>query len=565
MGSRAGGWGWGTGSRTRILAGAVAVVAAIVVAGCGGGSSEPQDAASTAVDVTIAPSGPPRSGGQVTFALEAESDGFNPTSSRWAVSGYVVAGAVFDPLAAYDESGTAQPYLAESFIPSDDYLSWTIVVRPGITFHDGEPLDGAAVKKSLDAAIASPLVGASLANVAGITVDPARPLELEVTMREPWAVFPSILTGQPGFVAAPGQLDAPAPDNTRVPIGTGPFVFQSWTPDKSWTGTRNPDYWRTDADGTRLPYLDRVEFVPVTDAAARTTALLNGDVQLMHTYDWPAIRELRAAADAGKVQLVVDTGAGEEGFVILNTARPPLDDVRMRRALAQCTDRDEFLSVSQVPPEQAATSQFNPDSPWYEPDNGFPAFDQAAGSALVAEVEAEKGPVRLELNSVPAPETQAQIQIIATQWEACGVEVDLKATEQSAFIADMVSGNFSANLSRQFGATDPDGDYVWWIGRNAAPIGSFALNFARLADAQVDDALNRGRATADVEARRRAYADLQRRQSELVPYIWLTHIQWAVGAANDVRDIGNQTLPDGEQARPISNGNFRLTETWLEQ
>ncbi|MCU0312119.1 MAG: ABC transporter substrate-binding protein [Acidimicrobiales bacterium] len=547
----------------------VAVGAALVVASglaaCGGSTSPTEDAASTAVDVTIAPSGPPRPGGSITYALEAESDGFNPTSSRWAVSGYTVAGAVFDPLAAYDESGVARPYLAESFTPSSDFLTWTVAVRPDVRFHNGEVLDGAAVKKSLDAAIASPLVGASLANVAGITVDPARPLELVVTMREPWAVFPSVLTGQPGYIAAPAQLDAPAPDNTRVPIGTGPFVVESWTPDKSWTGTRNPDYWRRDADGTQLPYLDAVEFVPVTDAASRTAALLNGDVQLAHTYDWPAIRELRAAADEGRVQLVVDVGPGEEGFVIFNTARPPLDDVRVRRPLAQCTNRDEFLAVSQVPPEQAATSQFAPSSPWFEPDAGFPAFDQAAGSAAITELEAEKGPLRVELNSVPAPETQTQIQVIATQWEACGVDVDLKATEQSAFIADMVSGNYSANLSRQFGATDPDGDYVWWIGRNAAPIGSFALNFARLADARVDDALDRGRATDDVEARTRAYADLQRRQSELVPYVWLSHIQWVVGGANDVRNIGNQTLPDGEPARTISNGNVRLTETWLER
>ena len=305
--------------------------------------------------------------------------------------------------------------------------------------------------------------------------------------------------------------------------------------------------------------------MPVTEAATRTTALLNGDVQLMHTTDWASIAELRAAATRGEVQFVANDGASEEGFVVFNTMKAPLDDVRVRRAVALCTDRDSFLEVSQIPAESAATSQFDESSPWYDPDNGFPAFDPAAGTALVTEVEAEKGPVVFELNTVPTPENQTQIQLLATQWEACGMEIDLKATEQSTFIADMVTGNFSANLSRQFGATDPDGDYVWWIGSNAAPIGSFALNFARLADPQVDDALNRGRGTDDRAARVEAYSDLQRRQSELLPYVWLNHIQWVIGAADDVRNIGNQTLPGGEPARPVGGGGFRLTETWLQQ
>ena len=554
-----------TRARTAIVG--TALVAAVLVTACGGGDGDSDTAteADATANITIAPAGEPQFGGKVTFATEAESDGFDPTSSRWAVSGTMVANAVFDPLAAYDVDGVARPYLAESFTPSADFLTWTIGVRSGVTFHDGTALDGAAVKKSLDAARASLLVGASLGNISDIAVDPARPMDVVVTMVEPWAVFPTILTGQPGFIAAPAQLDAPAPDNSRLPIGTGPFVYADWVPDKGWSGTRNADYWRTDDDGGRLPYLDEVEFVPVTEAAARTTALLNGDVDLMHTTDSASIAELRGAATRGEVQVVFNEGSSEEGFIVFNTLRAPLDDVRVRRAVARCTDRDSFLRVSQIPAESAATSQFDEGSSWYEPDNGFPAFDPTAGAALIAEVEAEKGPVVFELNTVPTPENQTQIQLLATQWEACGMEIDLKATEQATFIADMVTGNFSANLSRQFGATDPDGDYVWWIGANAAPIGSFALNFARLADPQVDDALNRGRRTDDPAVRAEAYADLQRRQSELVPYVWLNHIQWVIGADDDVRTIGNESLPGGEAAKPVSGGGFRLTQTWLQQ
>ena len=64
--------------------------------------------------------------------------------------------------------------------------------------------------------------------------------------------------------------------------------------------------------------------------------------------------------------------------------------------------------------------------------------------------------------------------------------------------------------------------------------------------------------------RKEAYAELQKRQSELLPYIWIAHTQWAIGAANNVRNLTNVSLPDGEPSLPFQSGNMRLTETWLQ-
>ena len=104
---------------------------------------------------------------------------------------------------------------------------------------------------------------------------------------------------------------------------------------------------------------------------------------------------------------------------------------------------------------------------------------------------------------------------------------------------------------------------MWWTGRNAR--GPLTLNTARLKDDQIDAALDRARASADPAVRVQAYADLQRRQTELVPYLWIAHAQWAVGAADDVQGIGNGTLPDGRPARRFGTGVFRLTQAWLDR
>src|SRR5207237_759014 len=97
-----------------------------------------------------ATAGAPRSGGDLKFGLAAETSGWNPYIGQWAGSAYIVAGTIFDPLAAVDPQGNAKPYLAESFTPSSDFKQWKIRLRPGVSFHNGERLDSAAVKTNLE-------------------------------------------------------------------------------------------------------------------------------------------------------------------------------------------------------------------------------------------------------------------------------------------------------------------------------------------------------------------------------------------------------------------------------
>ena len=554
-----------SGRGRRLLWVGLAVLMSLVAAGCGGssGGGGSADGSALTTDVTIAASGAPRSGGKVVYGLEAETDGFNPTANRWAASGYMVASAVFDPLAAFDDKGNWQPYLAGSFTPSADFRTWTIGLRPGVTFSNGQPLDGAAVAQNLNTTRKDALTGAALANLSDVSVDPTDPMKVIVTATDPWASFPTIMSGQIGFMAAPAQLDAGKPASSTQPIGTGPFIQQEWIPDNHWVGTRNPNYWRKDSSGTRLPYLDSVEFKPVVDPQTRLSALLAGDLTMMINSEWPVINRMRSEAASGAIQLVFDHSESEEALVLLNTESAQLKDVRVRRAMAECTDLAPVLAASETPAELAADSQFTAGSTFYV-DTNFPRNDVAAGTALIDEVKAETGgDVVVQLTTNPVPTYQAVTSLLAEQWSRCGITVQQNVEEQSKMVSDAVTGKLQAVLWRQFGGDDPDGNYVWWTGKNAR--GLLALNVARLQDPQIDAALDRARATDDLTVRKEAYAELQRRQTELVPYIWLSHSQWTVGAAEDVRNIGNQTLPDGGTARRFGGGVFRLTEVWLDK
>ena len=539
---------------------AVAAVALFASSCSSSGSSSGGNSASSTSDITVKATGAPTAGGSVKFALEADSDGFNPTTNRWAVSGHMVGSAVFDPLSAYDENGKAQPYLAKSFTPSADFKSWTIELRPNVNFSNGAPVDGAAVAKSLNAMKKDVLVGIALANIASVVA--SGPLSVTVTTIDPDASLPAALTTQVGYVVSPAQLDAAPPANTRSPIGSGPFIQKEWVPDNRWSGTKNPNYWRSDAKGNKLPYLDSLEFRPITDPQNRVNALLAGDVNIIHTTDFPAMAKLRSEAQSGAVQVVFDQTETEESFVIFNTSKAPLDDVRVREGLKLCTDPAAILVINDTPADRAANSQFTKDSPWYF-DAGFKTNDPAAGKALIEKVKAEKGPISLNLATTPVPANVNTTALIKQQWEACGVSVTTTTTEQSKFILDLATGNYQANLSRQFSGTDPAVDYVWWTGKNAT--GPLALNFARLNDPEINAALDKGRGSPDVTVRKEAYATVQKRQTALVPYIWLAHSQWALGAAKNIRNFTSMTLPDGAKAQPFQGGIVKLTETWIEK
>ena len=393
------------------------VVAAVMAVGliasaCGGSSSNGSDSGGKTTDVTIKASGPPKSGGSIKFAVEAETDGFNPASNRWAISGYMIGNAVFDPLTAYDAEGNSAPYLAKSFTPSADFKTWTVDLRAGVNFSDGTPVDAAAVKLALDTVKANALTGAALANMSTITV--ISPSQLTIATTDPWASLPAILTTQVGFVAAPAQYKAEGAAATRQPIGSGPFIQKEWVPDSRWVGTKNANYWRSDDKGNKLPYLDSVEFRPIVDPQNRVNALISGDVQMIHTTDWPAINRLQSEAASGNIQFVADSTETEESFLMFNTSKAPVDDVRVRQALTLCTDPSAVLVVNETPAERFADSQFTKDSPWYS-SSGFTTNDVAKGKALIDQVKAEKGPITISLGTTPVPANTNTTALIKQQ------------------------------------------------------------------------------------------------------------------------------------------------------
>lgn len=543
--------------RARVLAAAIAVALTLVVAACGstdpGGSGADGGSAGVVEQSTGA-----RAGGELVYGLEAESDGWNPSNSKWAPSGLMVARAIFDTLTAYDADLNWQPFLAERLTPNPDYTEWRITLRPGVTLHNGKPVDAEVVKANFEFLKSSVLTSSAFEPVASFSTD--GPLDVVVTMNRPWVNYPYSLATQIGVVADPEWLASGVKDN---PIGTGPFVFESWVPDNKLTVTKNESYWQTDAQGMPLPYLDRVEFRPLPDNDSRAATLEAGGIDVMMTSDANQIVQFKKLAEEGEFQLFNDvSGETAEVFIQLNAMAPPFDDPDARRALALATDTESYVEVQTQGLNEPARGPFAPSSRWYT-ETDYPQYDKEAAKELVEQVKQRNGgsfSFRILGGSDAA--ALSGLQLLQEQWREVGIDAQITPTEQAKLITDVALGNYQATAWRQFDSPHPLGDSIWWHPNTAKPIGEIALNFARNKDDRIGAALDEARETPDPQREVELYRNVQRYLAEDIPYIWLYHTQISVVAAPYLVNVVNYTLPTGQKGIELQGGSHPLYQIW---
>ena len=509
--------------------------------------------ASMAGTSTSSGSPTPRRGGSLTFASEAEINSFDPRIGAWDQTAYCYARTVYDPLFTQAADGTIKPYLAQSITPNADYTRWSIRLRPGIKFHDGSPLDATAVKVNLDGVARSPLTGPFLLNIQSTRV--VDPLTVLVTMYVPWVPFPAYLTNVNGYMCGLKQLADTS--GRATPIGTGPFVFKEWRPGDHFTATRNPDYWRGG-----LPYLDSITFRPITDPIARGNGLLAGDYDLMHSSDTQNVADFLHRPSYKQVN-DRDAAIGEpdQNFIMLNTAVPPLNDIRVRQALAYATDRQKVIATLYNGLTPPADGPFIPGSPYYGP-TGFPTHDPGRASALVVDYQKDAGPVSFKFKTVNTEKGRLRNELLQSMWKDVGIRTEIVAVEQSPLIVDAIVGNYQAMGFRQFNSPDPDANYVWWSSTASAPVGHQALNFTRMKDPQLDAGLVAGRTQVDPQVRAAAYRLVASRLAAVVPYIWLGPTVWILVGRPSAGGLGRATLPDGGLARGMMSGIIWPAELW---
>jgi peptide/nickel transport system substrate-binding protein len=491
----------------------------------------------------------PRRGGSMTLGTWSEVNGLSPPQARWDATGYLYGNALFDTLVQTGADGLSYPYLARSVTPNADYTSFTIVLRPDIKFHSGAPCDASAVANSLEANVHGYITGQSLRPIASIKTKGAD--TVVVNLDEPWAAFPSYLSGQVGYICSPKML-ASTNQGATTPDGTGPFSLVEWVPNSHLTATRNPNYWQPG-----YPYLDEITFKPIIDNQAREDALRAGTIQAFHCQYPQTIKDFFGDASYQVILGKLPPRAEPDvDFVMLNVAKPPLDDIEVRQALAMAIDKTDLLDTYGAHITVPVSGPFQPGSIWYTPTD-YPAYDPAGAKRLVDKYTAKNGhPPSLTLTTIVGPAYSIVLDVVQANWQKVGVNCQTNQVEFANFLDLVVLGQYQAATFEQFGATDPDQNYVWWSTDTYAPPGKVSLNIARNRDPLIQSALDTGRTSTDIHTRIHAYQQVARRLAADLPYLWLGKTFWAAIAKEGVSGINNQTLPGGRPCIGFANGSF---------
>jgi len=510
--------------------------------------------------------GDPVPGGDLTYALEAETNGgFCLPEAQLAPPGMQVAATIYDTLTKPDADGEIQPYLAESVEANEDSTQWTIKVREGVTFHDGTPLDAQVVANNIDAyrgayPARTPLLFRFVfQDIESVQV--VDPMTVQVNMLRPWTAFDWTLWGSNRVgIIAQAQLDDPENCGTNL-IGTGPFKLDRWTVNEELVASKNPAYWQTDENGNQLPYLDSITYVPIPELASRTNALESGQVDVLHTSDTEQIAQrLQPLADSEDIKLLATDAYGEVNYLMLNSSVEPFNNKNARLALAHALDRQLLIDVRGGGIGQVAGGPFQEGVTGYLEDTGFPEYDLAAAQEFAAAYEEETGkPLSFAYTFVSTESGQLTAQEIQTQLADAGIDIQLDpAGDQATTINKALAGDFQAVGWRNHPGADPDTQYNWWA--EGSPV-----NFGRISDPELQRLLDEGREAPLGEERDAIYEDLNRRFAEEVWNVWTSTTVWAIAMKPNVQNILGYGPQGGTGAFPGLGAGHDVTGVWLSE
>jgi peptide/nickel transport system substrate-binding protein len=391
---------------TGALAGAGGLLAA-----CGGSSSSPSSAATSAPKA-------PKAGGALKVGLTggSGSDTLDPHKGLTYLD-TARSQSLYQPLLQLNTQAQSELVLAEEISPHGSTSEWIIRVRSGITFHDGKPLTADDVIFTLTRIITGKLSGAT--SLGPIDVKGLKKLDSRtvlVPMTIPYGSFLDQLAYWYYLYIVPTGF------NPAKPNGTGPFVYQSFTPGQRSVFTKNPHYWKSG-----LPYVDSVTIIDFSDSTSLQNALTTGVIHGAGALEGPQIAVLKTAS--GVRTVVSHTGAITPFTMRVDQA--PFSDVNVRQALRLLVDRPQLTNSALDGYGVPASDVFSPFDPNFD-SSLHRQQDISQAKSLLKKAGHENLTVQLVTSAV-ATGTVAMATVLQQQAKAAGVTINLKTVDPTTF------------------------------------------------------------------------------------------------------------------------------------
>ena len=452
----------------------------------------------------------PRKGGTLRVAASVQKV-THPAQFSWIMPSNQFR-QVCEYLTVTDGNNITHPYLLESWEASDNLKTWTLNLRKGINFNNGDPFTADDVvftfNQWLDKDVGSSLLGMLGAYLDPTGIEKVNGSRVVLHLKRPEIGVPEHLFHYPAVVLNHRTFEG---DLVKRPHGTGPYVLAEYREGERAVLKRRSDYWQKGADGEALPYLDGMEFVDMgTEMAPQIAALQSGDIHMMDLGDASGTDVFKALRDDPNVQI---QGAATAGARVLRMRvdMKPWDDNRVRTALKLCQHREKILALSYFG-EGLEGHDFHiyPKHPEYCPRK-VPAYNPEKAKQLLKEAGFPKGiKVNLAVGSGWSDVVRFA-EILKQDAAPGGIEINIQTMPNSQYWEKWTEVDLGITTwaHRPVGTMVPNLAYVG--DENGNPV---AWNETRWVDKEYSELLTQANGTLDVEARRKIFCKLETIQQE---------------------------------------------------
>ncbi len=482
--------------------------------------------------------------GEILYGMNREPDMFDlhVGSSRYDL---VVAANIFDTYLYLTDEGEFLPWLAEEVIMSDDAKTYTMKLRPDVTFHDGTALNAEAVKFNFDR-----IVNPDTASRAAIgdlgsyeSTEIIDNLTVEVNFSEPHPAFWFALSDwRAGGPHSPTALMEDADAFKRAPVGTGPFRLVEWIerdriviePYENY----NWPYPRAEREGVARP--DRVTFRIIPEDQSRVIALSTGEINAAMRIPPQSVAELENNRDT---YLASATLPGTGVILIVNGSKAPTNDLAVRQALLHATSAEQINRISYFNTHVTHLGSVlsSPNPGFVDLQEMYPTDLEKAAQLLDdagwvpgADGIRVKDGVRAELVYIgfPSAETTRALELMQATLKTIGMDIIIQELDSGAIQKARQDGDHNiAHLTWIF--KDPGFLRTLFHSEN---IGT-GWNFTHMPDPDLDALLEIGETMSDPTERLALYGDIQRHLLETAIVLPTVYQQQINAFRNEVQGI----------------------------
>jgi len=463
----------------------------------------------------------------------------------------LVGGSIYEGLLRYDQTLAPQPSLAKSWEISEDGLTYTFHLQPGVKWSDGQPMTADDVVFTMQDFLPKTQSKWRVIfdHVASITA--ADPETVVIKMKEPYGPFIHSLA----YTVAPivpkhlyaGTDYATNPNNDH-PVGTGPFELKEWKKGSYIDLVKNPNYWKAGH-----PYLDEVVYHVIPDAASRATAFETGTVKVLpggsvENFDIPRLAKKEGVCTSAK---------GWEynapmSFLWLNNRTAPMDNPKFRQAVMYALNREMMLKVIWNGYGKVASGPITSTIPFFDKVDPQYKYDPKKAEALLKEIGYDGKPLRLL--PLPYGETwQRWAEVVKQNLKAVGIPVEIESTDVAGWNQKTSQWDYDIAFTYLY----ENGDPALGVARNYVSSqiakGNPFNNVEGYSDPQVDDLFAKAAISPKDSERADLYKQVQAKLQADVPVAWLLELSFPALYDCSVHDLI-------ETANGIGNS---LGDTWI--